>query len=155
MKPSYHSEDLLFIVGQLDRLEGYYLNFLFDKMGFPVTREQWIIIKYLWDRNGVSQQELANDLLKNKASITSLIENLEKREFVTRKTNAYDKRSKMVFLTEKGKNLRENINKLVQQTTGELTRGLDKDQLINAKEVLDKILNNLVFLKRKNMETLL
>lgn len=155
MQPSYHSEELLFLVGQLDRLEAYYLNYLFDKMGFPITREQWIIIKLLWEKNGVSQQELANNLLKNKASITSLIENLEKKEFVIRRINSYDKRSKMVFLTDKGRQLRERVYNFVQQTLQELTREISREQMVSAKGVLQKIINNLVFLKKKNTESFL
>ena len=70
------SDELVILISQLDRINNYYLNHTFEKNGYPITREQWVIMKMLWEKNGVSQQELADELMKNKASITSLIENL-------------------------------------------------------------------------------
>ena len=152
MQGIHKSEELLFVVGQLDRLEGYYLNYLFEKRGYPLTREQWTIIKILWDKNGVAQQDLANELLKNKASITSLIENLEKKGLILRKTNLYDKRSKMVFLTDEGRRIREEVHTFVQETTNDLTRNVSEIDIQNTRQVLSKILDNLVFLKKKSLE---
>lgn len=145
------SDELIILLGQLDRIGNYYLNHSFEKSGFPVTREQWVIMKMLWEKNGVSQQELADELMKNKASITSLIENMEKKDLVARKTNTFDKRSKMVSLTEKGKDLRLSIDDFFVKVTQEFIRNIDPHDLDVTKEVLEKMLSNLVQMKKKSL----
>ncbi len=49
-----------------------------------VTSEQWAVLSSLWKKNGQTQQSLADHANKNKASITHLIDNLEKRKLVER-----------------------------------------------------------------------
>ncbi len=144
------SDELVILIGQLDRLGNYYLNHSFEKNGYPITREQWIIMKILYEKNGVSQQDLADELMKNKASITSLIENMEKKDLISRKTNSFDKRSKMVFLTEKGKDLRQKIDDYFHQITMQFVNEIEISNLNMTKSVLEKILDNLVTLKRKD-----
>lgn len=145
------SDELIILLGQLDRLGNYYLNHSFEKSGFPVTREQWVIMKILWEKNGVSQQELADELMKNKASITSLIENMEKKDLVSRKTNSFDKRSKMVSLTEKGKDIRMNIDGYFKKVTREFIKNIDTGKLDITKDVLEKMLSNLVQMRKKSL----
>lgn len=145
------SDELIILLGQLDRIGNYYLNHSFEKSGFPVTREQWVIMKMLWEKNGVSQQELADDLMKNKASITSLIENMEKKDLVSRKTNSFDKRSKMVFLTEKGKDIRLSIDDFFRKLTQDFVKSIDVGELNTTRNVLEKMLANLVHMKKKNL----
>ena len=145
------SDEVMFLIGQLDRLGNYYLNHSFEKKGYPITREQWVIMKILYDKNGVSQQDLADELMKNKASITSLIENMEKKGIVSRKTNSFDKRSKMVFLTEKGKDLRMEIDQHFQKITADFVNEIETSNLNQTKDTLEKILENLVTLKRKKV----
>jgi len=145
------SDELVILISQLDRLGNYYLNHSFEKNGFPITREQWIVMKLLWEKNGVSQQDLADELMKNKASITSLIENMEKKELIFRKTNSFDKRSKMVFLTDRGKEIRQNIDEHFHKITQEFVNEIETSNLNQTKDVLEKILDNLVSMKKKSI----
>lgn len=144
------SDELVILISQLDRINNYYLNHTFEKNGYPITREQWVIMKMLWEKNGVSQQELADELMKNKASITSLIENMEKKDLVARKTNSFDKRSKMVFLTEKGKDLRMSIDSFFKKATLDFVNEIESEELNTTYQALEKVLANLVHLKKKS-----
>jgi DNA-binding MarR family transcriptional regulator len=63
------------------------------------------ILGLLWRNNGINQQEISNQISKDKSSITYLINNLTKRGFVERIENKNDRRNKQIFLTESGKNL--------------------------------------------------
>ena len=55
---------------------------------------------------GISQQILAERIAKDKACLTNLMNNLEKKGYVHRKEDLADRRNKLVFLTPEGKNLR-------------------------------------------------
>lgn len=111
---------------------------------FNVTSEQWSILASLWKKNGQTQQDLANIASKNKASITHLIDNMEKRKLVYRQSDEGDRRNNLICLTEEGKNLKESLSKVVKKMTKEITRGIDKKDLKVSKKVMKKIIENLV-----------
>ncbi len=74
-----------------------------------LTFEMLQIIGYLWENDGVNQQEIANATLKDKASLTYLIDNLTRRELVYRQEDTCDRRNKLIFLTDQGWNLKTMI----------------------------------------------
>ncbi len=111
---------------------------------FNVTSEQWSVLASLWKNDGQTQQELADAANKNKASITHLIDNLEKRNLVYRQSDEDDRRNNFILLTEEGKNLKESLSKIVKKTTKEITSGIDKKDLKTSKKVLKKMIDNLI-----------
>ena len=50
----------------------------FRQAGLEITIEQWSVLYHLWKEDGLSQQELGNRTFRDKASITRLIDNIEK-----------------------------------------------------------------------------
>lgn len=67
-----------------------------------LTFEMLQVLLLLWKKDGVNQQELANLLHKDKASLTYLIDNLSKRKLVQRKEDQDDRRNKIITLTKEG-----------------------------------------------------
>lgn len=134
---------IAYLIAQLDRLGGYFLNYSFERFGHPITREQWAIIRLLYDKNGQSQQEIANALLKNKASITNLLVNLEKKDLVERKTNKFDKRSNLVYLTGHGREMREKLEDFVYKITNLASKGISDEDLARCYEILQKMNRNI------------
>jgi len=111
---------------------------------YQVTAEQWAILDSLWTQDGQTQQQLANLTHKNKASITHLIDNLEKRNLVKRVTHEKDRRNKMIYLTPDGVHLQEPLTKAVKKTLKKLTSGLDKKDMKGCRKTLKKLVQNLV-----------
>ncbi|WP_447640682.1 MULTISPECIES: MarR family winged helix-turn-helix transcriptional regulator [Chitinophagaceae] len=68
-----------------------------------ITLEMTQVIFCLWTMDGSgNQQEIADRVSKNKSSITSLIDNLAKREMVTREMDPNDRRNNIIRLSKKG-----------------------------------------------------
>lgn len=61
------------------------------------------------ERTGVTQQTLAERTAKDKACLTSLMTNLERKGLVCRHENPKDRRNKLVYLTEKGEEFHQRI----------------------------------------------
>lgn len=81
--------------------------------GINLSFEMLHVLRTL-DRSGkVNQQELANLSFKDKSSLSYLIKNLEKKQLIYRQEDGTDKRSKLVMLTPKGKELYTKIHHLV------------------------------------------
>ena len=54
----------------------------FRQNGVDITPEQWTVLLFLWERDGVTQQELCNATFKDKPSMTRLIDNMERQHLV-------------------------------------------------------------------------
>ncbi len=80
-----------------------------------LTFEMLQVLACLWAANGINQQEIANLTVKDKASVTYLIDNLTKRGLVIRKEDEDDRRNKLIFLTEAGKALKAEIEPWIQE----------------------------------------
>ncbi len=68
-----------------------------------ITFEMLQVLSSLWHEQGISQQILAERIAKkDKACLTNLMNNLEKKGYVYRKEDPADRRNKLVFLTPEG-----------------------------------------------------
>lgn len=75
-----------------------------------ITFELLEIIALLWRKDGINQQELADAAIKDKSSMTYLIDNLAKRDLVTRTEDENDRRNKLIFLTAEGRLLEKKLH---------------------------------------------
>ncbi len=78
-----------------------------------LTFEMLQVMNSLWQQEGVSQQTLAEQVSKNKASLTSILANLEKKGYIYRNECAADRRNKHVFLTAEGKSLQATVQPII------------------------------------------
>ena len=80
-----------------------------DLAGKRLTTSQFGVIEALLHLGSLCQGELAGKLLRSGASMTSVVEGLEKRGLVVRQRTAEDKRFVRVALTGKGRRLIQEI----------------------------------------------
>src|SRR5262245_17791675 len=77
---------------------------------WSVSPTQFNVLNLLRDEpNGLSQTELSQKLIVHRSNVTGLIDRLEKRELVVRRSFAADRRAYRVILTETAKALLEEI----------------------------------------------
>lgn len=70
---------------------------------------QFAVLEALYHTGSQCQKDLAGKILKTPRNITMIVDNLEKRELVSRRLNMGDRRSWDIHLTEKGKQLFETV----------------------------------------------
>ncbi len=92
-----------------------FLQKKFKENNIDLTYEMHQIMACLWKKDGINQQELADLTLKDKASMTYLIDNLTKRELVKRTEDPIDRRSKLIYLTARGKQLGKKVEPWVAE----------------------------------------
>ncbi len=80
-----------------------------------ITFEMLQVLSSLWREQGITQQVLAERTAKDKACLTNLMNNLEKKGYVYRQEAPNDRRNKLVFLTPEGENFREQIRPILDQ----------------------------------------
>lgn len=111
-----------------------------------LTFEMLQIILYLERRNGVNQQELADKTFKDKASLTSLLKNMEKKKLVLRAEDTSDRRNKKVFLSPKGREYGDCMRPLLKDIYVTVGKNADKEQIelsIHYLEELNNVFKNL------------
>ena len=77
----------------------------FRQNGVEITPEQWTVLLFLWEKDGVTQQELCNATFKDKPSMTRLIDNMERQHLVVRIADKRDRRTNLIHLTKTGREL--------------------------------------------------
>lgn len=115
----------------------------FKASGIDLTPEGWTVMIFLWEKDGVSQQALCNATYRDKPGMTRLLDTLEKKHLVVRVTDRNDKRSKLIFLTNEGREIEKKAREATQRTLSYALKGLDSDELIISQEVLKRVFKNL------------
>lgn len=122
----------------------------FRKRGLQITPEQWTVLAFLWQEDGVSQQMLCDSTYKDKPSMTHLIDNLEKQELVYRLPSKEDRRSKFIHLTELGRSIEEPAAEAVYETMTAALQGIDEEGMERLKNVLALVFGNVSKALEKN-----
>lgn len=102
-----------------------------------------MLLKYQSGSNpGLSQADLSDMMLVNRANITSLVDRMEKASLVKR-TATDDRRYKIVVLTEKAKKLLEKVEPLYFKEVTRITSALKKSEQKQLVNLLEKIRSNI------------
>jgi DNA-binding MarR family transcriptional regulator len=123
---------------KLKRIEGRTLR------AAGLTPPQYIILSLLTERDGRAFKELAEALFCTRASVTGIVDSLEKNGFAARAPNPADRRSGLVMITEKGRQFIESTPTLEKAFTG-CCGGLDAQEAQQLSHLLKKLNDSLHF----------
>ncbi|MDD3322799.1 MAG: MarR family transcriptional regulator [Paludibacter sp.] len=139
-----HNDELFnILVGKISTAINRTFLRAFANEGIDITTEQWSVLTCLWRKDGVTQQDLCNLTLKDKPSMTRLIDKLERSNLVTRISSLSDRRINMIQLTEGGKSLEQKATNLVQSIAEKTLSNITTEELDTSRNVLKKIMINL------------
>ena len=105
----------------------------------PLTPEQFLLIDLLWNQGSMSQQQLADQMHKDKNSVTKLVDAIERKGFVYRQQNASDRRSNTLVLTEKALELRDHAKQKGISILDEMLEGISEAELRSFLSTLNKL----------------
>ena len=137
------SELYSFITGKASTAIARRLQKNFKQAGIEITIEQWSVLYHLWKEDGQSQQQLCDATFRDKPSITRLVDNLEKLGLVNRTANKNDRRINKICLTPEAEKLQVQTMEVANQTLNEALQGVTNGQVEIAKDVLQKVYENL------------
>jgi DNA-binding MarR family transcriptional regulator len=105
----------------------------------PLTPEQFLLIDLLWNQGSTSQQQLADQMHKDKNSVTKLVDAIERKGFVYRQQNASDRRSNTLVLTEKALELRDHAKQKGISILDEMLEDISETELRAFISTLNKL----------------
>ena len=132
------------LIGQVHRLSTKKFVQNSHNSGLDISMDQWIVLGPIWENDGLSHKEISEYCLKDKTSVTKIIDTLEKKNLVVRVSDQFDHRVKRVVLSNKGKELFLQAIPIMELTRDQLREGITEQDIESLRSVLTKIYNNLV-----------
>ena len=108
-----------------------------------LNSEQGRTIGYISDHEGIIQKDLADFFNKRGASITSMLQGLEKKGYIERRIPKDNEREKRVYVLPKGSELIDTFNSKFEEIENEITSSLSQEEIETLKKLLTKINKNL------------
>ncbi len=132
-----------FRVYRLNQLFRAALYRAFEAEGHAMTPEQWIVLVRLWQDDGATQSELVESTLKDKATLSRILDVMERNGLVLRRLDPVDARSRRVHLTRAGKDLRASFMPIVRATVERIEAGIPEADLEVARRTMLRLEANL------------
>ncbi len=110
--------------------------------GYNITPPQFGTLAFLWRHDGISQIQLVNKMHKDRTTTSGIIDRLEKEGLVTRQGSPDDRRSHMVFVTDKGYRIRPALEGLALQVILDVTNMLTGEERETLRLLLKKVYDN-------------
>jgi MarR family transcriptional regulator, transcriptional regulator for hemolysin len=109
---------------------------------YGITHTQWSALGIILYFPGITLSELEPILMIERPSVTSLINGLEKRGLVIRKDHPTDGRYKLIYLTDKGKELAEETRHLANKAEEKVKANFTEADFKNLKQLLIKLVRS-------------
>lgn len=103
-----------------------------------LTYTQYLVFLVLWEQDGISVGELCSKLYLDSGTITPLLKKMEEKGYIERRRSHEDERVVSVYLTEEGRDLR-NEAKNIPTNVGQCIH-LEPDEAVCLYSLLYKIL---------------
>ena len=111
--------------------------------GLDISLDQWIVLGPVWQLINPSHKDLSEFCMKDKTSITRIVNMLEKKNLVVRVNDQLDQRMKRVVLTREGKQLFNHVVPIMEKTREEVRQGISESEIDAFKRVLVQINKNM------------
>ncbi|WP_281541297.1 MarR family winged helix-turn-helix transcriptional regulator [Maribacter aestuarii] len=129
-------------LGRTVKMLDCHLQEAFDAYGVDLTKEQMIVLKKLYEQDGINQNELALLTYRDKSSLARLLSKMETKNYIKRIQSTEDKRNNKVFITPHGTRTFAATRPIIQEIIDIMENGLDEENKMLMISTLKKIQDN-------------
>lgn len=97
----------------------------------------------LWRNDGCTQQAIADATYRDRPGTTRLLDNLQKDGFIERKADKSDRRTNLIYLTQKGKSIEKAVVNALNKTIDVATKGISDQKINTLREIFEQINKNI------------
>ena len=119
---------------------------------FDLNRRQASVLFMLHQQDSMSQKELAAKLNITAPSITSMIQKMERDQYITREPDRHDQRVMRLTLTEKGKSCIQAVKDVADRMEDIMLQGMSLEEKLLFRRLLIQTGENLMNHERKEKE---
>ena len=140
-KPN-HPKTMDFLLANICHLHHSRARQLFEAIG--LHRGQPQVLLALWEQEGLTQTELAGRLKITPATVTKMLQRMEKSGFIERKPDAEDQRVSRVYLTQAGRAVRRDVEAVWKTMETETFASFTQAERTLLRRFLLRMLENLL-----------
>ncbi len=118
-----------------------HMNQEFSSLGFGSG--QCLFFHHISKNKGLTQKELSNKLLIDKATTAKAVKKLLDLGYIRMELDRNDKRCHRLYLTEKGEEILPRTNAIMKGITEILGKGMDREEVERTFQSLEKMFLNL------------
>jgi MarR family transcriptional regulator, organic hydroperoxide resistance regulator len=116
----------------------------FRTAGLSMTPEQWMVLVRLWEGEGRSQADLAALTMRDAPTLSRILDVMQRENLVVRRPDPADGRTRLVYLTDRGRALRKTLVPIARGIVEDLERGISQEDLETTRRTLKRMFSNLV-----------
>jgi len=106
---------------------------------YGLTPTQFFLLTALYEEDGILISALAQKVALDRATLTGLLDRLDRDGLTERRADPEDRRAIMIHLTAKAEGLREELTELYHDNNGMFLSLLSQEE----KEVFERVVNKL------------
>lgn len=112
---------------------------------YDLTSSQMDVLFFLKQHEGkeINQREIEKGLRLKNPTVTGILNRLEEKGFILRKTNPTDKRYRVIEVTEKSNRMLEEIGEELWEQDERICNCMTAEEQQILEELLERILNNM------------
>ncbi|GHC59032.1 MarR family winged helix-turn-helix transcriptional regulator [Ulvibacter litoralis] len=142
MKKYVFTDSVGYLTTTISRILQQKLQAKFKSTGSNTTPEQWRLLVVISNEGEMNQSQLAELQHKDRAAIKRLLDHLETKNLVIRKSGK-DSRSHTISLTQEGRKMVQVFTKASEETVNEALSCFSEEEAKNLNQLLNKLLNNI------------
>lgn len=129
------------LMGKVCRLHHLRVHQLLESLN--VYRGQPQVLHALWQEEGLSHSELACRLHVTPATLSRMVHRMKKAGLLVCRTDPSDQRVSRIFLTEAGRAIKQDIDRVWLQLEEETFAGFTPDERAHLASHLERMIENL------------
>ncbi|EMT51570.1 MULTISPECIES: MarR family winged helix-turn-helix transcriptional regulator [Brevibacillus] len=106
---------------------------------YGVTPVQFVLLHVLWEKDGQKGVELGTRLRLDGATITGLLDRLEQMGLIERRPSPTDRRTNLIYLTPRGRELEKPLNEISDEVNREAMSIFREEELAMLKSMLTRL----------------
>ncbi len=131
------------LISQIHQVSQRVWNCVLKKHGLEdLSGARGRIIFALWNENGITIKQLVEKTSLDKATLTGIIDRLERDGFVKRTPSSTDRRATIISRTGKDELFKEKVPQASKEQNELFYKGFTKKEITDFEEMLKRILQN-------------
>lgn len=108
-----------------------------------VAPAQFMVLVELWDQDEQTQAQLTERLDVEQATMANTLSRMQRDGLIVRRPSETDRRSKVILLTERARDLQASATSAAQATNAQALAALDADEHAKLNELMKKVISSL------------
>lgn len=110
--------------------------------GVDITIDQWLVLKTIHETPDITLQQVGAAVFKDLASITRIVQLLERKGLLRRKPHPSDGRRSELVLTSSGESVIRTVEPIARVNRKQALEGINADEVERLRALLNKITDN-------------